>query len=149
MKKNFILLSLMLIGLSSCGFMPIQNQDQLEVGQIIFSENIPESMKIKFKVIDINKINNMSLDIKKYSFKERQIYGGSALRALEGELKAEIIIVITKSGNEVKKNLTAITNYSSNELNPLAEKETIKELEKALQSELIRQLVFEVKILEM
>ena len=93
--------------------------------------------------------NNISLDIKKYSFKERQIYGGSALRALEGELKAEIIIVITKNGNEVTKDLTAITNYSSNELNPLAEKETIKELEKALQSELIRQLVFEVKILEM
>ena len=69
MKKSFILLSLMLIGLSSCGFMPIQNQDQLEVGQIIFSENIPESMKIKFKVIDINKINNISLDIKNIPLK--------------------------------------------------------------------------------
>jgi hypothetical protein len=40
-------------------------------------------------------------------------------------------------------------NFSISELNPLAENETIKSLEESIQKELVQQIIFEVRLIEM
>ena len=42
-----------------------------------------------------------------------------------------------------------VKNYTVNELNPLSERETIKKLEQVIQTQLIDQIILEVRLLEM
>jgi hypothetical protein len=89
------------------------------------------------------------LIIENYELKERTTYGGNALRALEAEIKGEIEIVISNGENTINKKLVIVKNYSVNELNPLSERETIKKLEQVIQTQLIDQIILEVRLLEM
>ena len=87
--------------------------------------------------------------IEKYQIKERKIYGGPSLRALESELKGELTVIIYDDQSKLRKKFISIKNFSVSELNPLAEKETVSSLEDVIQKDLINQLTLEVRLIEM
>lgn len=149
MSKKIIALSVLLLAISSCGFQPMKNQGAIKVGSISFAENVPSSIKDKLKILQNDESNNLSLIILSYELKERKIYGGNALRALESEIKGEIGIVISNGEDTINKKLVVVKNYSVSELNPLSQRETIKKLEQIIQTQLINQIIFEVSFLEM
>lgn len=149
MSKKIIALSVLLLAISSCGFQPMKNQGAIKVGSISIAESVPSSIKDKLKILQNDRSNNLGLIIENYELKERKIYGGNALRALEAEIKGEIEIIISNGENTINKKLVIVKNYSVNELNPLSERETIKKLEQVIQTQLIDQIILEVRLLEM
>ena len=149
MSKKIIALSVLMLAISSCGFQPIKNQGAIKVGSISIAESVPSSIKDKLKILQNDRSNNLGLIIENYELKERTTYGGNALRALEAEIKGEIEIVISNGENTINKKLVIVKNYSVNELNPLSERETIRKLEQVIQTQLIDQIILEVRLLEM
>tara|TARA_B110000003_G_scaffold45869_1_gene43841 strand:- start:331 stop:780 length:450 start_codon:yes stop_codon:yes gene_type:complete len=149
MSKKIIALSVLLLAISSCGFQPMKNQGAIKVGSISIAESVPSSIKDKLKILQNDRSNNLGLIIENYELKERKIYGGNALRALEAEIKGEIEIIISNGENTINKKLVIVKNYSVNELNPLSERETIRKLEQVIQTQLIDQIILEVRLLEM
>lgn len=149
MSKKIIALSVLLLAISSCGFQPMKNQGAIKVGSISIAESVPSSIKDKLKILQNDRSNNLGLIIENYELKERKIYGGNALRALEAEIKGEIEIIISNGENMINKKLVVVKNYSVNELNPLSERETIRKLEQVIQTQLIDQIILEVRLLEM
>tara|TARA_B100001173_G_scaffold90227_1_gene77692 strand:+ start:73 stop:522 length:450 start_codon:yes stop_codon:yes gene_type:complete len=149
MSKKIIALSVLLLAISSCGFQPMKNQGAIKVGSISIAESVPSSIKDKLKILQNDRSNNLGLIIENYELKERKTYGGNALRALEAEIKGEIEIVISNGENTINKKLVIVKNYSVNELNPLSERETIRKLEQVIQTQLIDQIILEVRLLEM
>jgi hypothetical protein len=149
MSKKIIALSVLLLAISSCGFQPMKNQGAIKVGSISIAESVPSSIKDKLKILQNDRSNNLGLIIENYELKERTTYGGNALRALEAEIKGEIEIVISNGENTINKKLVIVKNYSVNELNPLSERETIRKLEQVIQTQLIDQIILEVRLLEM
>jgi hypothetical protein len=127
----------------------MKNQGAIKVGSISFAESVPSSIKDKLKILQNDRSNNLGLIIENYELKERKTYGGNALRALEAEIKGEIEIVISNGENTINKKLVIVKNYSVNELNPLSERETIRKLEQVIQTQLIDQIILEVRLLEM
>jgi len=149
MSKKIIALSVLLLAISSCGFQPMKNQGAIKVGSISIAESVPSSIKDKLKILQNDRSNNLGLIIENYELKERKTYGGNALRPLEAEIKGEIEIVISNGENTINKKLVVVKNYSVNELNPLSERETIRKLEQVIQTQLIDQIILEVRLLEM
>lgn len=149
MSKKIIALSVLLLAISSCGFQPMKNQGAIKVGSISIAESVPSSIKDKLKILQNDRSNNLGLIIENYELKERKTYGGNALRPLEAEIKGEIEIVISNGENTINKKLVIVKNYSVNELNPLSERETIRKLEQVIQTQLIDQIILEVRLLEM
>ena len=149
MSKKIIALSVLFLAISSCGFQPMKNQGAIKVGSISIAESVPSSIKDKLKILQNDRSNNLGLIIENYELKERKTYGGNALRALEAEIKGEIEIVISNGENTINKKLVIVKNYSVNELNPLSERETIRKLEQVIQTQLIDQIILEVRLLEM
>ena len=149
MSKKIIALSVLFLAISSCGFQPMKNQGAIKVGSISIAESVPSSIEDKLKILQNDRSNNLGLIIENYELKERKIYGGNALRALEAEIKGEIEIIISNGENTINKKLVIVKNYSVNELNPLSERETIRKLEQVIQTQLIDQIILEVRLLEM
>jgi len=149
MTKNFLALSLAVLAIAGCGFEPMRSQGAITIGSITFANEIPDSIQLKLKNLNTDASNKVSLIIKSYELKERKTYGGSALRALEGEIKGEMEINISDGKNIFIKKLVVVKNFSVNELNPMSERETIKKLEQIIQDQLINQIIFEVQFLEM
>ena len=149
MSKKIIALSVLFLAISSCGFQPMKNQGAIKVGSISIAESVPSSIKDKLKILQNDRSNNLGLIIENYELKERKTYGGNALRALEAEIKGEIEIIISNGENTINKKLVIVKNYSVNELNPLSERETIRKLEQVIQTQLIDQIILEVRLLEM
>ena len=84
-----------------------------------------------------------------YTFNEYNIYAGSKLRSLEGELIAKIKFKIT-NGNEINnREIKVIRRYKSNELNPFAEKESIEMLKEDIFKEILNEILLEVSLFEM
>ena len=59
------------------------------------------------------------------------------------------MISISNPSGTINKKLTVMRNFSISELNPLAENQTIKSLEESIQKELVQQIIFEVRLIEM
>ena len=149
MINKILALSLVLLVSYGCGYEAIKNHNSIAIGGIKFSESIPSSIKIKLKDIKIDESEDLFLLVDNYGIKERKTYGGSALRALEGELKGEMTIILLKDNKRIVEKLVSIKNYNVTELNPLAEKETVKKLEERIQKDLVQQIIFEIQMHEM
>ena len=149
MINKILALSLILLISYGCGYEVIKHHNNIPIGGMKFSESIPSSIKIKFKDIEIDESEDLFLFVDNYGIKERKTYGGSALRALEGELKGEMTIILQKDNKRIVKQLVSIKNYNVTELNPLAEKETVKKLEERIQRDLVQQIIFEIQMHEM
>ena len=148
LKRNITVIIFSLV-LAGCGYMPVTNQNYININNVSFENNIPNSLKIKFKELIDDGSSNLMVAIEKYQIKERKIYGGPSLRALESELKGELTVIIYDDQSKLRKKFISIKNFSVSELNPLAEKETVSSLEDVIQKDLISQLTLEVRLIEM
>ena len=148
LKRNITVIIFSLV-LTGCGYMPVTNQNYININNVSFENNIPNSFKIKFKELIDDGSSNLMVTIEKYQIKERKIYGGPSLRALESELKGELTVIIYDDQSKLRKKFISIKNFSVSELNPLAEKETVSSLEDVIQKDLINQLTLEVRLIEM
>ena len=149
MMKNFRAILFLSLSLLGCGYEPLLNQNFINVNAISFEESVPFLVRTELENLEINASSNKNLILKNYQIKERKIYGGSSIRALQGELKGEMMISISNPSGTINKKLTVMRNFSISELNPLAENETIKSLEESIQKELVQQIIFEVRLIEM
>ena len=149
MMKNFRAILFLSLSLLGCGYEPLINQKFINVNTIYYEGRIPFLIITELGNLEINASSNKNLILKNYQIKEIKIYGGSSIRALQGELKGEMMISISNPSGIINKKLTVIRNFSVSELNPLAENQTIKSLEESIQKELVQQIIFEVRLIEM
>ena len=151
--KFFCFLSLFLV--SSCNFnqLVINPYDKGNYS-VITDKSVPILLRNKIKsVFKFNDEDNANVEariyIKNYSFQEYSIYAGSALRSLEGEVTAKLQLEIQTSQKTHNKDIKIVKRYKSNELNPFAEKEMIKMIEKNIYKEILDEIIREVSSFEM
>ena len=165
--KKELLLVLVCFVISSCN---INEYKQLKIdnGKYYFTYNqdIPFSLQEKINsMIGQSSYSDNSkkseINIIKYELRTYDIYSGSALRALEKEIKATISFSL-KSGNSMNmdhsmhmdhsmdtKSVSIMKRFSAIELNPLAENEMTKFMESEALNDLIDQLMIEVSLIDL
>ena len=159
--KKELLLVLVCFVISSCN---ISEYKQLKIdnGKYYFTYNqdIPFSLQEKINsMIGQSSYSDNSkkseIHIIKYELRAYDIYSGSALRALEKEIKATISFNV-KSGNSMNmdhsmdtKSVSIMKRFSAIELNPLAENEMTKFMESEALNDLIDQLMIEVSLIDL
>ena len=131
-----------------------------------FSQNIPSSLQERINTLignNSSEINNKKTEIyiSEYKLKTYDIYAGSALRALEKEIKASISFDIKdvhsmNSDHSMHmdqsmnmKTLNVMKRFSAIELNPMAENAMTKFMENEAINDLIDQLILEVSLLDL
>jgi hypothetical protein len=87
--------------------------------------------------------------IRDFNSTNYNIYAGSALRSLEGEVTASIKLEIISNSKTNNKNIKVMKRYSSSELNPFAEQEAIRSLKEIIDNEIFNQILLEVNFFEM
>ena len=150
--KFFCFLSLFLV--SSCNFNQIViNPYDKGNYSVIADKSVPillrNNIKSVFRFDEDNANVEAKIYIKNYSFQEYSIYAGSALRSLEGEITAKFQLEIQTSQKTHNKDIKIVKRYKSNELNPFAEKEMIKMIEKNIYKEILDEIIREVSSFEM
>ena len=131
-----------------------------------FNQNIPSSFQEKVNTRLGHNSDDMSdkkteVQIIKYELKTNSIYSGSALRALEKEIKASISFNIVGSNSMNMdhsthmhqsmniKTVNIMKRFSAIELNPMAENAMIQFMENEVISDLIDQLILEVSLVDL
>jgi hypothetical protein len=151
-KYSAFLKIFFLISLYGCGYNQVTSKPEIYSSvSITFDKSIPIPMVAKLKsTFDTNADSDaISVSIKNYSMKKYNVYGGNALRALEGELTLKTQIMIQSATKSSNKYLSSMKRYKSNELNPYAEDEMIKLLESEMQREILNKILIEVNFFEM
>ena len=151
-KYSAFLQIFFLISLYGCGYNQVTSKPEIYSSvSITFDKSIPIPMVAKLKsTFDTNAdADAISVNIKNYSMKKYNVYGGNALRALEGELTLKTQIMIQSATKSSNKYLSSMKRYKSNELNPYAEDEMIKLLESEMQREILNKILIEVNFFEM
>ena len=125
-----------------------------------YNQDIPFSLQEKINsMIGQSSYSDNSkkseIHIIKYELRAYDIYSGSALRALEKEIKATISFNV-KSGNSMNmdhsmdtKSVNIMKRFSAIELNPLADNEMTKFMESEALNDLIDQLIIEVSLIDL
>ncbi len=159
--KKELLLVLVCFVISSCN-MTEYKQLKIDNGKYYFTYNqdIPFSLQEKINsMIGQSSYSDNSkkseIHIIKYELRAYDIYSGSALRALEKEIKATISFNV-KSGNSMNmdhsmdtKSVNIMKRFSAIELNPLANNEMTKFMESEALNDLIDQLIIEVSLIDL
>ena len=165
--KKELLLVLVCFVISSCNITEYK-QFKIDNGKYYFTYNqdIPSSLQEKINsMIGQSSYGDNSkkseIHIIKYELRTYDIYSGSALRALEKEIKATISFSL-KSGNSMNmdhsmhmdhsmdtKSVNIMKRFSAIELNPLAENEMTKFMESEALNDLIDQLMIEVSLIDL
>lgn len=159
--KKELLLVLVCFVISSCNISEYK-QFKIDNGKYYFTYNqdIPFSLQEKINsMIGQSSYSDNSkkseIHIIKYELRASDIYSGSALRALEKEIKATISFNV-KSGNSMNmdhsmdtKSVNIMKRFSAIELNPLAENEMTKFMESEALNDLIDQLMIEVSLIDL
>ena len=151
-KYSAFLKIFFLISLYGCGYNQVTSKPEIYSSvSITFDKSIQIPMVAKLKsTFDTNADSDaISVSIKNYSMKKYNVYGGNALRALEGELTLKTQIMIQSATKSSNKYLSSMKRYKSNELNPYAEDEMIKLLESEMQREILNKILIEVNFFEM
>ena len=119
-KYSAFLKIFFLISLYGCGYNQVTSKPEIYSSvSITFDKSIPIPMVAKLKsTFDTNADSDaISVSIKNYSMKKYNVYGGNALRALEGELTLKTQIMIQSATKSSNKYLSSMKRYKSNELN--------------------------------
>ena len=151
-KYSAFLKIFFLISLYGCGYNQVTSKPEIYSSvSITFDKSIQIPMVAKLKsTFDTNADSDaISVSIKNYSMKKYNVYGGNALRALEGELTLKTQIMIQSATKSSNKYLSSMKRYKSNELNPYAEDEMVKLLESEMQREILNKILIEVNFFEM
>ena len=152
LKCSNLITIFFLLSLVSCNY-----------NQVSFESNVNDSVSFNFDnsipSIFKNKINsmfqadnlskNINASLKDYSLRKYDVVGGSALRALEGELTLQVKLIISIDSEAINKNIIIVKRYKSNELNPFAQEEMIRNLEIEMHKDIINQIIIEVGLFEM
>ena len=155
MKHHYSLILFISIFLvSSCSFSQIALDSYNSEDYIVYyDDSIPESLK---EIIDVSLNNSSAKDknktriyIKDFNSTNYNIYAGSALRSLEGEVTASIKLEIISNSKTNNKNIKVMKRYSSSELNPFAEQEAVRSLKEIIDNEIFNQILLEVNFFEM
>ena len=159
--KKELLLVLVCFVISSCN---ITEYKQIKIDNekhyFTYNQDIPSSLQEKINsMIGQSSYSDNSkkseIHIIKYELRTYDIYSGSALRALEKEIKATISFNV-KSSNSMNmdhsmdtKSVNIMKRFSAIELNPLAENEMKKFMESEALNDLINQLMIEVSLIDL
>ena len=147
MKFTFISLFSLLL-LFSC------NYKQLEIGTFYnfvnfnFDNSIPPNISSALKS-NSSHSNLLYAEINDYRISKYEVFGSPSIRALESEIKLSVNLLIKNNKKEIRKNIVSIRRYKTNELNPLAENEMIKIIEKELQNDVIKKITLEVNTFDL
>ena len=151
--KFFWLISVFLV--SNCSFNQLAISSYNIENYIISSDKtIPALLNTRIRNVfsfsdGENNNAKAKIYIKNFSKQDYSIYAGSALRSLEGEITAKIQLKIQTAKKTHKKDIKIVKRYKSNELNPFAEKEMIKVIEKNIYKEILDEIIREVNFFEM
>ena len=154
--KHFysLILFISIFLVSSCSFSQMAlSPDNGKNYIVYYDDSIPESLK---EIIDVS-LNSSSAKgenktrvyIRDFNSTNYNIYAGSALRSLEGEVTASIKLEIISNSRTNNKNIKVMKRYSSSELNPFAEQEAIRSLKEIIDNEIFNQILLEVNFFEM
>ena len=159
--KKELLLVLVCFVISSCN---ITEYKQIKIDNekhyFTYNQDIPFSLQEKINsMIGQSSYSDNSkkseIHIIKYELRAYDIYSGSALRALEKEIKATISFSL-KSDNSMNmdhsmdtRSVNVMKRFSAIELNPLAENEMTKFMESEALNDLIDQLMIEVSLIDL
>ena len=154
--KHFysLILFISIFLVSSCSFSQMAlSPDNGKNYIVYYDDSIPESLK---EIIDVSLNNSSAKDknktriyIKDFNSTNYNIYAGSALRSLEGEVTASIKLEIISNSKTNNKNIKVMKRYSSSELNPFAEQEAVRSLKEIIDNEIFNQILLEVNFFEM
>ena len=131
-----------------------------------FNQNIPSSFQEKVNTrlghnSDDMSVKKTEVQIIKYELRTNSIYSGSALRALEKEIKASISFNVVGSNSMNMdhsihmnqsmniKTVNIMKRFSAIELNPTAENAMIQFMENEVINDLIDQLILEVSLVDL
>ena len=151
--KSFWLISLFLV--SNCSFNQIAiSSYDIKNYSISSDKSVPALLNTRIRSVfnfsdGENKNAKAKIYIKNFSKQDYSIYAGSALRSLEGEITVQIQLEIQTEKKSHKKDIKIVKRYKSNELNPFAEKEMIKVIEKNIYKEIVDEIIREVSFFEM
>ena len=150
----YLILFISIFLVSSCSFNQIAlGLDNSENYIVSYDDSIPESLK---EIIDMSFNHSSTKDenktlifIRDFNSTNYNIYAGSSLRSLEGEVTASIKLQIISNSKTNNKNINVMKRYSSSELNPFAEQEAVRSLKEIIDNEIFNQILLEVKFFEM
>ena len=149
-----LILFISLFLVSSCSF----NQIALVPNNgknytVSYDDSIPESLKeiidMSFNLSSSKDENKTHIFIRNFNSTNYNIYAGSSLRSLEGEVTASIKLEIISNSKTNNKNIKVMKRYNSSELNPYAEQEAIRSLKEIIDNEIFNQILLEVNFFEM
>ena len=150
----YLILFISIFLVSSCSFNQIAlGLDNSENYIVSYDDSIPESLKeiidMSFRHSSTKDENKTRIFIKDFNSTNYNIYAGSSLRSLEGEVTASIKLEIISNSKTNNKNIKVMKRYNSSELNPYAEQEAIRSLKEIIDNEIFNQILLEVKFFEM
>ena len=139
---------------SGCSFNQIAlGPDNGKNYTVSYDDSIPESLKeiidMSFRHSSTKDENKTRIFIKDFNSTNYNIYAGSSLRSLEGEVTASIKLEIISNSKTNNKNIKVMKRYNSSELNPYAEQEAIRSLKEIIDNEICNQILLEVNFFEM
>ena len=120
---------------------------------VYYDDSIPDSLKetldISFNHSTLEDEKKTRIFLRNFDSNNYNIYAGSSLRSLEGEVTASVQLEIISKLKIKNKSIKVMKVYKSSELNPFAEQETVESLKKIINNEIYNQLLLEVSLFEM
>ena len=152
-RHYFLILLVAMFAVSSCSYKQLALNANNENYVVYYDDSIPDSLKrtiaITFDNSKVEDKNKTHIYLKNFNSSIYNIYAGSSLRSIEGEISAVIQLEIVNEIKTKNKNIKIMKRHNSGELNPFAEKETIKTLQKIIDNEIYNQILLEVGLFEM
>ena len=152
--RYYLIFFISIYVVSSCSYNQIAlDPNSREKYLIYYDDSIPDSLK---EILDIY-FNQSTLEDKKktriylrnFDSNNYNIYAGSSLRSLEGEVTTSVQLEIISKSTRKNKSIKVMKRYKSSELNPFADKETVESLKEIINNEIYSQLLLEVSLFEM
>ena len=152
--RYYLIFFISIFVVSSCNYSQIAlGPNSRENYLVYFDDSIPDSLK---EILDIS-FNHTTLDdekktriyLKNFYSNNYNIYAGSSLRSLEGEVTVSVQLEIISKLKTKNKSIKVMKRHKSSELNPFAEQETVESLKKIINNEIYNQLLLEVSLFEM
>ena len=152
--RYYLVFFISIFVVSSCSYNQIAlGPNSRENYLVYYDDSIPNSLK---EILDIS-FNHTTLDdekktriyLKNFDSNNYNIYAGSSLRSLEGEVTVSVQLEIISKLKTKNKSIKVMKRHKSSELNPFAEQETVESLKKIINNEIYNQLLLEVSLFEM
>jgi hypothetical protein len=152
--RYYLIFFISIFIVSSCSYSQIGlGPNSRENYLVYYDDSIPDSLK---EILDIS-FNHATLDddektriyLKNFDSNNYNIYAGSSLRSLEGEVTVSVQLEIISKLKTKNKSIKVMKRHKSSELNPFAEQETVESLKKIINNEIYNQLLLEVSLFEM